>query len=69
MPDRAGWSQRRTLPPRAKRDAAGAVNKTQVLPVLADMTMVPDAARGEPPGDADAAIRQLYARHARALYG
>ena len=33
------------------------------------MTAITDAPRGELPGDADAAIRQLYSRHAEALHG
>ena len=33
------------------------------------MTAILDAPRGELPGDAEAAIRQLYSRHAEALHG
>jgi len=33
------------------------------------MSAIMDAARGELPRDADAALRQLYSRHARALHG
>jgi RNA polymerase sigma-70 factor (ECF subfamily) len=33
------------------------------------MSAIPNAPRGELPGDADAAIRQLYSHHAKALHG
>src|SRR5260370_16187374 len=57
--------------PRARAAAAEAagVNGTCLLFVIVDMTAIMDAPRGELPGDADAAIRQLYSRHAEALHG
>jgi RNA polymerase sigma-70 factor, ECF subfamily len=45
------------------------VNRTQLLSVLVVMYVIHDAARDQLPGDADAAIRQLYTRHATALRG
>jgi RNA polymerase sigma-70 factor (ECF subfamily) len=45
------------------------VNTTFLLSVLVDMSATTDAPGGELPGDPDAAIRQLYAQHARALHG
>jgi RNA polymerase sigma-70 factor, ECF subfamily len=45
------------------------VNGTSLLSVIVDMTAITDAPRGELPRDADAAIRQLYSRHAEALHG
>src|SRR5260221_3851244 len=54
--------------PAAAPEAAGG-NGTCLLFVIGDMTAITDAPRGELPGDADAAIRQLYSRHAEALHG
>jgi RNA polymerase sigma-70 factor (ECF subfamily) len=58
------------------RSAAGAaaqagvtVNVTSLLAVIVNMRTITDAPRGELPGDADAAIRQLYSHHAKALRG
>jgi RNA polymerase sigma-70 factor (ECF subfamily) len=45
------------------------VNETFLLFVLVVMAADTNASRGELPGDPDAAIRQLYSHHARALYG
>ena len=45
------------------------MNETYLLPVIVDMTILMSAPRGELPGDADAAIRQLYSRYADALHG
>jgi RNA polymerase sigma-70 factor, ECF subfamily len=48
------------------------MNGTTLLSVLVVMSAIrsaiPDAPRGELPRDADAAVRQLYSRHAGALY-
>ena len=43
------------------------VNVSILLFVLVDMLVIPDTTGGELADDADAAIRQLYARHAQAL--
>jgi RNA polymerase sigma-70 factor (ECF subfamily) len=58
------------------RIAAGAtapevvtVNGTCLLSVIVNMSAITNAPRGELPGDADAAIRQLYSHHAKALHG
>src|SRR5579864_8845225 len=48
---------------------AGRVNVTVLLSVLVDMTAILNAPRGEPPPDADAAVRELYSHHAGALRG
>ena len=49
------------------------MNKAFLLSVLVDMfavhPAVPDATRGTLPRDADAAVRQLYSLHAKALHG
>ena len=45
------------------------MNVTFLLFVLVGMAATTQASRGEPPGDPDAAIRQLYSHHARALHG
>jgi RNA polymerase sigma-70 factor (ECF subfamily) len=45
-----------------------AVNETPLLPVIVSMSTITTASRGEPPADADAAIRELYSRHAKALH-
>ena len=47
---------------------AAVVNATALLSVLVVMSAITDATQSELPGDADAAIRQLYSRHAKALY-
>ena len=44
------------------------VNGTSLLSVIVNMGAIKDAPRGELPGDADAAIRQLYSHHAKALH-
>lgn len=44
------------------------VNKTQLLSVLVVMCVILYAAHGDPAGDADAAVRQLYSRYAPALH-
>ena len=43
------------------------MNVPALLNVLVDMLDLSDTTVSSPPGDADAAIRQLYTRHARAL--
>ena len=43
------------------------MNVSGLLFMLVFMLVLSETARGEPAGDADAAIRQLYAHHARAL--
>jgi RNA polymerase sigma-70 factor, ECF subfamily len=45
-----------------------AVNQTALLSVLVDMSATTTVPRVHAPGDADAAIRQLYSQHARALH-
>ena len=45
------------------------VNRTFLLYVIVDVTVNTDAPHTGLPGDADAAIRQLYADHAQALHG
>jgi len=45
------------------------VNGAILLSVLVDMSANTHAQHGQLPADADAAIRQLYSRHARALHG
>jgi len=47
---------------------AQAVNGTFLLSVIVDVTANTDAPHSDLPGDADAAVRQLYADHAEALY-
>ncbi len=49
--------------------AGVAVNVTSLLAVIVNMRTITDAPHGELPGDADAAIRQLYSHHAKALRG
>jgi RNA polymerase sigma-70 factor, ECF subfamily len=44
------------------------VNNRALLSVLVIMPAIQNAARGESARDADAAVRQLYARHAAALH-
>jgi len=57
---------RRRLPP---KPATAAVNVTFLLSVLVDMAADTQDPGGELPGDPDAAIRQLYSHHGRALHG
>ncbi len=45
------------------------MNQPYLLCVLVDMSAITNAPPGQLPGDADAAIRQLYSHHARALHG
>src|SRR5579864_7237764 len=52
--------------PRSVR-IARAVNVSDLLFVLVVMLVLSETAHGEPAGDADAAVRQLYAHHAGAL--
>jgi RNA polymerase sigma-70 factor, ECF subfamily len=47
---------------------AAAVNGTSLLFVIVGMSAITKAPGGELPGDADAALRQLYTHHARALH-
>jgi RNA polymerase sigma-70 factor (ECF subfamily) len=49
--------------------AAAAVNGTRLLFVIVDMSAFANAPSGQLPGDTDAAIRQLYSHHAKALHG
>jgi RNA polymerase sigma-70 factor, ECF subfamily len=46
-----------------------AVNETPLLSVIVSMSTITTASRGELPADADAAIRELYSCHAKALHG
>jgi RNA polymerase sigma-70 factor, ECF subfamily len=46
-----------------------AVNETPLLSVIVNMSAITTASREEPPADADAAIRELYSCHAKALHG
>jgi RNA polymerase sigma-70 factor (ECF subfamily) len=46
---------------------AAPVNGTVLLSVIVDMSAITHSFTGQPPGDVDAAIRQLYAQHASAL--
>ena len=64
------------LPPRRTPKGRGAgrpnrlpVNITLLLSVLAAMAANTDTPRGEPDGDPDAVIRELYSHHASALHG
>jgi DNA-directed RNA polymerase specialized sigma24 family protein len=52
--------------PRSVR-IARAMNVSGLLFMLVVMLVLSETARGEPAGDADAAVRQLYAHRARAL--
>src|SRR5260370_7073199 len=45
------------------------VNETPLLSVIVNMFTITAASRGQLPADADAAIRELYSRHAKALHG
>ena len=45
------------------------LNGTSLLSVIVSMSAITNAPRGELPGDTDAAIRQLYSHHAKALHG
>src|SRR6266581_2370013 len=45
------------------------VNETSLLSVIVSMPTITTASRGQLPADADAAIRELYSRHAKALHG
>ena len=45
------------------------MNESCLLSVLVDMSAITNAPRGELLGDADAAIRELYSCHAKALHG
>jgi RNA polymerase sigma-70 factor (ECF subfamily) len=45
------------------------MNGMPLLSVLVVMSAITGATRGELPRDADAAVRQLYSRHAKALHG
>ena len=45
------------------------MNGSCLLSVLVDMSAITNAPRGELLGDADAAIRELYSCHAKALHG
>src|SRR5258708_4792374 len=55
--------------PRPPTPATAAVNVNCLPSVLVDMAASTHAPGGELPGDPDAAIRQLYSHHARALHG
>jgi RNA polymerase sigma-70 factor, ECF subfamily len=48
---------------------AATVNETLLLNVIVDMSAVTNGPNGQLPDDADAAIRQLYSHHAKALHG
>ena len=63
---------RRAAPQRAGSLAGRSsqpVNKRLLLSVLVDMTAIIDPHRDELDGDPDAAIRELYSHHAKALRG
>jgi RNA polymerase sigma-70 factor (ECF subfamily) len=47
----------------------GMVNETSLLSVIVSMPTITTGPRGRLPGDADAAIRELYSHHAKALHG
>jgi RNA polymerase sigma-70 factor, ECF subfamily len=53
---------------RLRRRSGGAVNGTYLLSVIVGMSAITNTARGELPGDTDAAIRELYTHHATALH-
>jgi Sigma-70 region 2 len=53
--------------PENESSEAPAMNVSSLLTVLVVMLVLSDTAGGRPTGDADAAIRQLYTGHARAL--
>ena len=44
------------------------VNETSLLSVIVSMSTITTASRGELPADADAAVRELYSCHAKALH-
>jgi RNA polymerase sigma-70 factor, ECF subfamily len=48
---------------------AAAVNETDLLSVIVSMSTSTTASRGQLPADADAALRELYSHHAKALRG
>jgi RNA polymerase sigma-70 factor (ECF subfamily) len=58
----------RSAAPRGRHQAMP-VNNRALLSVLVIMPATQNAARDEAARDADAAVRQLYARHAMALHG
>ena len=47
----------------------GGLNRPSLLSVIVGMSAITNAPRGQLPGDADAAIRELYTCHAKALHG
>jgi len=57
------------LPALPAAAAAAMVNGISLLFVIVDMSAFANAPSGQLPGDADAAIRQLYSHHAKALHG
>jgi RNA polymerase sigma-70 factor, ECF subfamily len=54
---------------RRLRPHEGGLNETYLLFVIVDMTAITNVPPGQLPGDADAAIRELYSCHAKALHG
>jgi RNA polymerase sigma-70 factor (ECF subfamily) len=60
----AGVPWRRPLPPKPLR-----VNASSLLSVIVGMSAITNAPCGQLPCDADAAIRQLYARYGKSLHG
>ena len=45
------------------------MNGPSLLSVIVGMSAITNTPRGQLPGDADAAIRELYSCHAKALHG
>ena len=68
VPTRKAAGHRGALQEPTAAGKAASVNGTELLSVIVDMTAITHASRGELPGDADAAIRHLYSRHAEALH-
>lgn len=50
------------------RSPPGPLNRTVLLPVIVDVPTIQNATFAELPRDADAAVRELYSRHAKALH-
>src|SRR5580700_5743142 len=54
---------------RRRRLRGGGLNGPSLLSVIVGMSAITNAPRGQLPRDADAAIRELYSCHAKALHG
>src|SRR5690349_2008539 len=61
------WTAAAQPPPAPRKRMP--LNGTSLLSVIVSMSAITNAPRGELPGDTDAAIRQLYSHHAKALHG